>query len=230
MSKAHRVRSAMGWGNSDKEETLPPPTRRSRMDGCRASCSPLDPEETMIDAADSRSMGFPPDPLPAIERGPRSGESLEPVDDRQGTLAPSEGRGRWIRLMSRVGLWGTAIGLAPVAFDMLVTPWVWTVYSILTEVGLVVGGAGILATALLVLTELGRGIRPVKLAALAGVPLGAAFVFMGGLLLLESTFPPTPLMARLFWAAIPVSAVLGMLVLVLLTVAFFRGLPEQSEE
>lgn len=184
----------------------------------------------MTDAVDPDSPELGQAAIRAADGAHPARGSHQPTVGDPGAVALHGGPARWIPLTSRVGLWGVAIGLVPLAADILTSTWLWTFESVVTEVGFVVGGAGILATALLVLREVGRGLRPVKLAALAGVPLGAALMLMGAALLLETVFPPTLLMVQVFMAAIPASALLAVLVLVLLVVEFLSRMSEATEK
>jgi hypothetical protein len=59
---------------------------------------------------DAATPGSPGHALSVDKRGTRNGGSLPTDDDLSGALASSERPGRWIRLTSRVGLRGTAVG------------------------------------------------------------------------------------------------------------------------
>lgn len=148
---------------------------------------------------------------------------LDALDGEAGPLPVAfspAGRGRLIRLFSRVGLWGVAAGLVPVAADILTSTWLWGFGSVVTELGFIIGGGSIVAASILMLKEVGLGLRPVKLAALAGVPLGLTLLMMGSFLLLEPVLPPTLRMVQLFMLGLPTAVVLGVLVMVLLIVGF----------
>lgn len=140
-----------------------------------------------------------------------------------------------IRLFSRIGLWSVVVGMIPVAADILSSTWNWGIDpgSFLPDLSLVIGGIGTSIASGLTLREVGRGPRPVQLAAIAGVPLGLTLVMLGSMLLTEPWFPPTPFLQTLFSVGVRGAVFLAVVVIVLLLVAFVAassGAEEQLEQ
>ena len=142
-----------------------------------------------------------------------------------------EARRAKIRLYSRIGLWSVVVGMAPVAIEIISSTWTWTINpgSVVPDLGLIVGGAGIAMSSGLALKELGGELRPVKLAALAGVPLGLTLVMLGSMLFSEYWFPPNQFLQSLFALGLRGAVVLGITVMVMLVVAFVGNSWEARE-
>jgi len=143
-----------------------------------------------------------------------------------------DARGRRIRLFSRIGLWSVVVGMAPVATDILYSTWNWGIApgSLLPDLGLIVGGIGISLASGLTLQELGKEAKALKLAAMAGVPLGVTLALLGSALLTEPWFPPTSLMQTLFSLSLRAALLLGVSAIVLLIVAFVTSGWSSEEE
>jgi len=99
-------------------------------------------------------------------------EELATELDSVESTALDDRRAAQIRFFSRLGFWGVVVGMAPVAVDVLVDTWVWQVESIVTPVGVLVGGVGTLVASTLVFREVSASRKPIKWAAMAGIPLG----------------------------------------------------------
>jgi hypothetical protein len=125
---------------------------------------------------------------------------------------------RWIAVAARMGLWGLVAALSPVASDVFGGPRWLTESPWITPYGFSVSGLGIVATGVLVLKALPPGPSALKLAALAGIPLGLLFASW-----------PVMALAPFSWLADVVSAsgslavLLGVLVVVALLFGFLGG-------
>jgi hypothetical protein len=165
-----------------------------------------------------------------------NGESLAVTRAADQETLPLEtrddARGRKIRLFSRVGLWSVVVGMAPVVADLFFPAWSRGIPagSLLPDLGLFVGGIGIALASGLILRGLGKNAGALKLAATAGVPLGATLAVLGTALLTEPWFPPTSLMQTLFSYGGRAALLLGVLMFVLLIVAFVTAGWSSEEE
>ena len=155
---------------------------------------------------------------------PEEPEALHPtlLDEKQG---------KQIRLFSRIGVWSLVVGMTPVAADILSSTWGWGIDpgSLLPDLGLIVGGFGTLVASTLVTKALGKELKPVKLAALAGIPFGLTLVMLGSMLLTEAWFPPTAFMQTLFSFGLGGALILGVSLVVLLIIGFVGSESEEGE-
>ena len=144
-----------------------------------------------------------------------------PVQGRAGALTPHQSQSASrIRTGSRLGVWGLVGGIGVMTAFTLGAP-------ISLGVAMSVMGAGVLLSGLGTLVASTSVVRSdhcvslaVRAAAVAGVPLGAVLSLLG----LTSLTQWAPLVG-IVNALTPAAGILGALVLVLLIVGFFWGLP-----
>jgi len=144
-------------------------------------------------------------------------EELATELDTVESAALDDRRAAQIRFFSRLGFWGVVVGMAPVAVDVLVDTWVWQVESIVTPVGVLVGGVGTLVASTLVFREVSASRKPIKWAAMAGIPLGLTLTALSTLYLF---IEPTELLVSVFDLGVKAALVLGISLVVLLVAGF----------
>jgi len=141
----------------------------------------------------------------------KSGDSTDGARTRPGHAG-------LIRIASRLGVWGIIAALVPPMATELGGPMWLASLTPMVVAGLVASGIGTMAASTLVLRAVSAGSRPLKLAALAGVPLGFLLVLGGAMVL-----APLSRFANVVDAAGPVVLGLGVLVVVSLAVGFLLG-------
>jgi len=125
---------------------------------------------------------------------------------------PEEKRRKFTAISARIGVWGVITGLGSIAVGFLAPG----AALGLAGVGFLAGGLGAIATSVLVARDLRKASWPLKLAAFVGAPFGACLVAFAGGTLLGWPFLQIPLVA---WA-VPVGAVLGVTLMILLLTGF----------
>lgn len=150
----------------------------------------------------------------------RESRHLTKIAEDQSTGLPIPGSlkvGHFIRLASRVGVWGlggAACSFIAVAYG---APIPFFLASAVSGAGLIIGGVGAAAASATVLRELPAGWRPVKLAALTGIPFGISLAGYGLPYLWHATR-----LVQLMGTTRPFAIGLGVLLIVFLVVAFLE--------
>jgi hypothetical protein len=145
-----------------------------------------------------------------LDREENRGTALTPERWRERLTALSA-RERLTALSARVGVWGVITGLGSIALGA-VAP----VAAIgLAGIGFFAGGLGAIGTSILVARDLRKASLPLKLAAFVGLPFGASLItFVCG------AFWRWPLPIGLVSWSVPVGAILGVTLMVLLLTGF----------
>lgn len=119
--------------------------------------------------------------------------------------------------------------MVPVAASVLSDTWVWTVaagFSI-PNLEFILGGAGIASASFLALREIGKGLRPVKIATLAAVPFGAALAVLGSMHLSAPWIDPTELSVTIFNFVFQTVGILAAVVVAMLAVALVMSVRDE---
>ncbi|MBT8398787.1 MAG: hypothetical protein HKO65_08950 [Gemmatimonadetes bacterium] len=141
---------------------------------------------------------------------------LDKLGKREDSFSLEVRRRKLIALSARIGVWGVITGLASIAFGALAP----LAAISLAGIGFFAGGLGAMGTSVLVVKDLRRASWPLRLAAVLGLPFGACLVtFVCG------AFWQWPLPIALVSLSVPVGAILGvMLMILLLTGLLSHGL------
>ncbi len=134
-------------------------------------------------------------------------------------------RSTWIKVTSRMGVWGLIVATTPALVELAGARMGSTMVRVLGAGGLLASGLGVALASALVLRALPAGIRPLKLAAIAGIPFGIALM-MGGAAVIQ----PLGAFADAVDAAGPLVLAIGIVVVVLLVVGFVRSLARTRDE
>ena len=126
-------------------------------------------------------------------------------------LTGEESRRKLTALSARVAVWGVITGLGSIALGAAMP----LAAINLAAAGFFAGGVGAMATSVLVAKDLGKASWPLKLAAIVGLPFGASLVAFvcGGIWSL-------PLPVSLISLSVPVGAILGVALMILLLTGF----------
>jgi len=141
--------------------------------------------------------------------------SIERVDSS--ASAPAH-RSRSIALAARLGAWGFVAALIPPFAQALNGPRWLADLAMLSALGLLASGVGIVAASVLVIRALPSGVSALKAAAVVGIPFGGALC-LGGIAILA----PLSRFADVVDASGPLVLLLGVLVVVTLLIGFLRG-------
>ena len=133
------------------------------------------------------------------------------TDTGKYSLSSEDKRRKLTAISARVGVWGIIAGLTSIAFGPAIP--VGTLG--LAGLGFLAGGVGAIGTSILVLKDLKRAPLPLKLAAFVGFPFGASLIAFSCGVVLGWPFP-----LGLLGLAIPVGAILGVTLMVLLLAGF----------
>lgn len=140
-------------------------------------------------------------------------------------LAPGGRLSAQVTVRSRLGVWGLVGGFGAMTAFTLGAPIPLGAAIAVMGGGVLLSGLGTLLASTAVLRRGGGVPSAIRTAALAGVPLGTVL----GLLGMTSLTRWGPLVA-IVNALTPTAGVLGILVIVLLVVGFFVGLPTDGDD
>jgi len=132
-----------------------------------------------------------------------------------GDLARTDRSATQIKVGARLGVWGLVGGIGIVTAGTLGAPLTFGAAMALMGAGLICSGVGTAIASIGVLRRTGRAPRPIRTAAIAGVPLGGVLALLG----LTSLTQWPPLVAVVNGLT-PAAGLLGAVVVVLLMVGF----------
>lgn len=151
-------------------------------------------------------------------------------DDRLPTRSEADGqdgpatarltrrRATLIKISTRMGVWGFVVALVPVWAEVLEAPiGVWRAMQPLVPGGLLASGSGIVLACALVLRSLPPGLSALKVAAIAGMPLGVMIAAVP-----VAALAPLSRFADVVADSGSLALLLGVLVVVALLVGFLR--------
>ena len=151
--------------------------------------------------------------------------SVPAENARAGEGAVTQRRATWLKITARMGVWGLIAATTPAVGELIGVPFDPSLTGPIGAAGLLTSGAGVLLSSALVLRALPPGLRPLKLAAIAGIPFGLALI-SGAAAVLRPLGP----FADVIDAAGPVVLVAGVVLVLLLIIAFVRGRTDTETE